>query len=627
MTRILAPFFILIILFLMPLQALAQEINASVEFAAHANEILAAIHFDIPDGYHAYANDEKESGLPTRLNFSLDNRVSVPVLYPRGNSAPDIFDPHKKVNIYKGNIVLLTVLPEDAPGQDYNAALEMLLCSSRHCLPFTKTFSGNVPAQVPPLADVPWKNQAEALLAGAGDSSGTLTLEEGQVPPPVNTNYDNDGQKYDSGNETALIAGSQKMDAPEDFDLQLKPRFAAADPEMYGLGKALILGIIAGLLLNVMPCVLPVLAIKASGLMLSGNLKDRTRLHNFRQHNLFFAGGILTFFIFLAFLLGAADLMWGQLYQSQAVILAMLMLVFLMGLSMLGVFTLPVFDLKIGENSRSAKFKSFCTGFASTFLATPCSGPLLGGVLAWAFTRPMPILVTVFLAVGLGMSLPYIAFSIWPAMAAILPRPGKWMNVFEHILGFLLLATALYLLSILPAEKHMQILAVLLGASACAWLWGRFCGLSAPVMRRRIIGLAGLLFVGISIFQILQPQNPGPQWQEFSAQEFADDLGKKNMLVEFTADWCPNCKFLEATVLSDRNLRDWRKKYGLELVRVDLTRPDAYAERLLQMLGSRSIPLTAIFPSGANSSRPMVLRDLYGEKTLDKALKKSLGNS
>ncbi len=592
-----------------------------VDFARHGTNILAAVVCDLPPEYHAYANDERNSGKPTTLEFTVENEGLMPVVYPTGIPEKDIFDPSLSVNVYDGRTTMLVILPGDANASMYAASIDMLLCSNKRCMPVKESISGQVPQRMPLLVDVPWQAQAEELLEREGESSGEISLEEGQAPPPISVGS---GQAAEDARDRP---DRNELSSPEDFDLSLAPRYQGEEGVAYNFGTALVLGLIAGLLLNAMPCVLPVLTLKVTGLLLLGDMPDRERRRRFRLHNLCFAAGILTLFTILAIVLGAMDLMWGQLYQSQAILLVMLLLVFLMGLSMLGVFTLPAFDLRIGENTRNPLLKSYCTGLVSTFLATPCSGPMLGGVLAWAFTQPMPVFLAVFWAVGAGMAMPYLVFSIWPAMARILPRPGNWMYVFEHALGFLLLGTALYILSILPTDKHIQVLCVLLFVSVCAWLWGRFCGLSAPTLRRRLVGVVFLLLLGGSFAWILHPVSPLPQWQQFSPQEFAADLGKKNLLVEFTADWCPNCKFLEATVLSPRNLRSWRKKYGLDLIRVDLTRPNAYAQRLLEMLGSKSIPLTAIFPSGKNSSSPMVLRDLYGAQTIERALKDSLGSS
>lgn len=610
----------LFVLFLLPYAAapFAQtpDLKILTEFAREGDNVLAATRYKIPPDYHAYANKPGGTGLPTKLDFTLEGEGSMPTLYPAGDPEPDPFSPKITINAYNGEITLLTVLPSDSAGKMYVASLDMLLCSSRNCLPFKETLSGQTPNAFPPLSGVSWATAAKNLLAGEGASLGALSLEEGSAPPPL----------AETGAKAVPTetAGAGLVNAPEDFDLNLKPQYADSSVEIYSLGQALLLGLIAGLLLNAMPCVLPVLTMKVSGLLLMGDADNPGQLRAFRRHNIWFASGVLTFFTFLALILGALDMMWGQLYQNETVILLMLLMVFLMGLSMLGVFNLPAFDLKLGANVKNPDAHSFVTGFVSTFLATPCSGPLLGGALAWAFSQPLPVLLAVFWAIGIGMALPYFVFSVWPGLVKILPHPGAWMYLLERSLGFLLLGTALYLLTILPQDKRVGVLTVLLIVAAGAWLWGKFCGLDAPPLRRKISGVAGVLAVGLAIFWILKPPAPGLQWRSFSPEDFASALGKRNMLVEFTADWCPNCKFLESTVLSGKSMRGLQKNYDLELVRVDLTRDDPYGQRLLQMLGSKSIPLTAIFPQGPDASRPMVLRDVYGKKTLDKALSETL---
>lgn len=601
----------------------ASDLNVSFHFARYGNSILAAMRYAIPQGYHAYAHDADSTGKPTELDFTLEDEGSIPVLYPQGREEKDIFDPSLIVPVYEDETTLLAVLPAGSTGKLYVAELQMLLCSNRNCRPVRESYTGSVPTVIPLLGDVAWKDNVLPLLANEGKALGALSLEKGRAPAPQ--------LRKDRSSQTTPAPGARALPDNDgkdaDFTLSIRPHYANAELEIYTLGKALLLGLLAGLILNAMPCVLPVLTIKVSGILLLGNLSDKKKVRLFRAHNLCFAAGIMTLFTALALVLGMADLMWGQLYQNHTLLVIMVLLVFLMGLSMLGVFTLPVFDLHAGAGSKNPCLQSYLTGLISTFLATPCSGPLLGAVLAWAFTQPLHTIIAIFWAVGLGMALPYLIFAVWPACVKILPQPGRWMYVLEHLLGFFLLGTALYLLSILPADKHMQTLGVLLALSLGAWLWGKFFNISAPLIRRRIGGVVAGCLIAASVFWLVQPPAPHPEWQKFSPQAFREDLGKKNMLVEFTADWCPNCKFLEATVLSASNMRSLQKRYNLELVRVDLTNSDSNAEKLLEMLGSKSIPLTAIFPGDASYDKPLVLRDIYGRKTLDRALLQVFGNS
>lgn len=610
----------------------AEEVPVQLRFARQDDRVYVLAGFDIPPEYHAYAHNYDAAGKPTKFDFVLEGEGAMPALYPQGVEEQDIYDPSAKILAYTGRIDILAILPNYSSGKLYAATLDMLLCSSRRCIPVATHLSGQVPERIQPLAEAPWRAYAESLLKSQSASSGALSLEEGLPPPPKTASPDsgNDSSprsRQDAGDDGATGVRGAPIGEMEGFASEFSPRYADENVEIYSLGKALLMGLLAGLLLNAMPCVLPVLTLKVSGILLMGNLDDRQKLRSFRAHNICFAAGIMTLFTALALILGVADLMWGQLYQSQAVLLVLLIIVFLMGLSMLGVFSLPAFDLRIGQNTRNPMLQSYLTGLVSTFLATPCSGPLLGGVLAWAFIQPLPVLMAVFWSVGMGMGLPYIAFSIWPRFAHLLPRPGAWMHGFERALGFLLLATALYLLSILPQEKHMQIMIVLLLTSFGAWLWGVWCDIGAPRWRRMLGNACAGIFLVASFVWVLQPAAPAPHWQEFTPELFAKDIGKRPMLVEFTADWCPNCKFLEASVLGTKKMTAWQRQYDLQLVRVDLTSSNPYAEKLLTQLGSRSIPLTALFPAGEKARSPLILRDIYGADSLEAAMREAFSPS
>lgn len=596
-------------------RAMAMELPLDVDFARQGAHTLALVSFVIPPEYHAYGHAPGDTGRPTELSFVLEGSGAMPVLYPEGKASQDIYDPAIKTRIYEGRTSLLAILPEHCANGMYAAKLDLLLCSKRHCMPLSNSLAGSIPREIPPLAATTWQNEAARLLADQDKSSGAISMEEGQKPPLA--------QVVPEANPESSQPQIHGMPLSDAFSLNFSPRYAGLEAEVQSMASALLLGLLAGLLLNAMPCVLPVLTLKVSGLLLLG--RGRKQVREFRRHSCWFAAGIMTFFTILALLLGLADLMWGQLYQNEAILLLMLLLVFLMGLSMLGVFTLPMLDLKLDARAKSPAIKAYLTGVISTFLATPCSGPLLGGVLAWAFIQPLPVLMAVFWSVGIGMSLPYVVFSIWPRLAHFLPRPGVWMHAFERALGFLLLATALYLLSILPADKHMRILCVLLAGGATAWAWGAFCGLSAPHWRRIVVAICSLGLAVAGVMWVMAPPAARLQWQTFSAESFSRQLGNKPMLVEFTADWCPNCKFLEATVLESGELRSLKDRYDLELVKVDITRPNEAAERLLHSLGSKSIPVTALFPPGADARSPVILRDLYSMDALRRAAKEAFG--
>jgi thiol:disulfide interchange protein DsbD len=368
--------------------------------------------------------------------------------------------------------------------------------------------------------------------------------------------------------------------------------------------------------------VLPVLTLKAGALLQGIDADQALRAKRLRRHMLLFAAGILAWFWLLALLLGGSGLIWGQLFQQSSLVYGLLVLVFALGLSMLGLFNLPLIDLK-ARSTDSPDLQAFFAGFLATLLATPCSGPMLGGVLAWAFSRNPLTLGIVLSAVGVGMALPYLLFALLPGLGRFLPRPGPWLEILERLVGFFLMALAVYLISLLPGESRMPALASLPLIAIAAWIWGAYCGPGASPRRRRVLGGLALGMFFAALLLGLQTAAGDGKWEDFTPQEFHATLGKQNQVLVFTADWCPNCKVLEHAVLSDRQVGLWQKRYGARFVRVDLTRENAPALGLLRALGSSSIPFAAFFPTGERAHAPLALRDMYNSKQFEEALQRS----
>ena len=371
-----------------------------------------------------------------------------------------------------------------------------------------------------------------------------------------------------------------------------------------------------------MPCVLPVLTMKFS-VLLTSECSTEECYRGIREHSLFFGSGIVTWFALLALLSGLTGMLWGELFQSSIVIFAMLLIVFCMALSMFDVFHLPVLDLQ-PQQSGSPRMQAFSTGMFTTLLATPCSGPLLGGVLAWGMTKPLPVLMTVFVSTGFGMALPYVVIACFPALVRFLPRPGNWLSAVERVLGLMLMGTAIYLFSLLPTDLHVKTLITLLVAATSAWIWGRWGSLHGSMTRRMFLGSFAFGAIALSTFWAFLPaQQENVPWMKFSEQQFRADLGKKAMIVEFTADWCPTCKVLERTTLAAPNLLPILEQYSVTAVKVDMTQKNEDHQELLRALDSASIPLLAIFPEGEGAARPVILRDIYTVTDLHLALRQA----
>lgn len=594
--------------------------------------VAAALWITLPSGYHAYAHDA-EDGLATRL-VALDDRGGrFPVAYPQGVVRRDALDPSRLAAVYEGRFPIWVTLPENlAHSGSVRATLSLVLCSDRNCMPMRVETVLKAPAELPPLATVAW---ADAYLAAERHAEGRAATDRSGPAgeSPMRPERLEEGESDQAGSdrlersewaERAELAGGavgtavaeQGADAPAGTFF---PRFFQAGVEPAALGSAVPLGLAAGFLLNVMPCVLPVLTIKLSGLLAVSGHEDRVRRRaRLREHSLYFAAGVMTWFAGLALCVGGLGMAWGGLFQNSGVVYGLMIMVFLLALSMFDVFTLPVLDFKVAS-SGNAKMRAYSAGLMATLLATPCGGPLLGGVLGWAVLQPFSVIMVVFLATGLGMALPHLLLAIWPDVVRFFPKPGAWMVIMERIVGFLLMGTTLYLLSVLPESLRLGALVVLLLAACAAWIWGLWGGLAAPPARRVLTGLVAVALIAGGVWWSLQPA-PTSAWTAFSPERFRAALGKEALLVEFTADWCPSCKVLERTVLTPERLNALAARYDLRLVRVDLTRPNPDAEALLRAVGSVSIPVTAIFPKGFLANSPLVLRDIYTASQLEAAL-------
>ncbi|WP_461211386.1 protein-disulfide reductase DsbD family protein [Desulfocurvus sp. DL9XJH121] len=555
--------------------------------------LLAVLWLDPGPGRHAYANPSGQAGMPMVLSVALDGGAPLPVVYPEGKAVPDAFDPALTVRIYEGPtpiFVRLGAPPEDA--RALSGTLSMGVCSEANCLPVREELSlpltGVDRAALPDARDYFWYRfhlGADAKAAAPGVAA-----------PP---------------------AGVQ--------DLDLAPRYFRPELEVTSLWPALGLALLAGFILNFMPCVLPVVSLKLSALLAGAAEEDKEeRKRAFREHNLFFSAGVLAYFLFLGGLLSALGLAWGELFQSPGLILGLAAVVFALALALFGVWNLPVIDLKAGSQSGSPRLQALFTGVLATLLATPCSGPFLGGVLGWVLLQPPPVILAVFLAIGLGMAAPFLIMCARPGLVRLFPRPGAWMGYLEAGVGFFLLGTVLYLLSILPRTMLLPALTLLLAVAFASWIWGKWAHLSLPAPRRlglRLIALALVALAAVALFG--RAPTPDP-WQRFDAPALRAALGQGPVVVDFTADWCPNCKLLEHTALSPDNLAGWRARFGLTLVQVDLTREHPEGLALLRALGSQSIPVVAVFPPGDGWRSPLVLRDLFTAAQMEQALKEAL---
>ena len=583
-------------------------------------QALAILWLTPQHGWHAYAHNATSYGQPTTVSATLfasaDNntRLKLPVFYPPGQKQKNIFDPKIEVQVYEGPTPIFIALPTiPDKGQTITAHLRVLLCSNKSCCPVDTNlklkFTSQILNNLKPAQNQPWWHiwlQSIAQSSSTLSSSSSLEHSSRTQPPASSIQHSTFNIQY----------------------YTFTPRSFTPHLEVTTLGRAALFAILAGLLLNFMPCVLPVISLKLRGMMPEQNEGNdfTARKRKFRSHNFFFATGMLIYFSILALIISFTGMAWGQIFQNSRIILILNLIVFALSLSLFGVYDLPVIDLKANTSAPGhPHIQALFTGILATLLATPCSGPFLGGVLAWALTRPPSIIALVLFCIGIGMASPYLLMALFPGLVRYFPKPGTWMLYLEKALGFLLLGTCIYLLALLPEELLFPALIMFWVIGFGAWMWGKWTNLKQSGLKRWSIRILAVILIFCAGFLLLRKPAYSDPWEDFTVQKFSRLLGQKNFILDFTANWCTNCKFLEKAVLKPGFINNLKAEYNLRFIRVDLTHNNPAGQYLLKALDSHSIPTLAIF-SRENPGSPLILRDLFSKNQLVKAIEKELGN-
>lgn len=401
--------------------------------------------------------------------------------------------------------------------------------------------------------------------------------------------------------------------------------------------QAILYGLIAGLLLNFMPCVLPVISLKIMDIVKHAN-HDKKELIKLGA---LFTAGILTAFTVLAVLAAFLGYNFGELFQKKLFIICMIAIVFSLGLALFEVYTIniptfarrasdrvPITERKVSYDISNQYADAFMKGILTTLLATPCSGPFLGGTLAWSFTQTPLVIFIIFICVGIGMASPYILITIKPSLIRFIPKPGNWMITFERIMGFLLIGTAVYLINILERHLIMPTLWFLLFITIASWQYGKF-GSIISNRKKRILSRIIMVLIIISGYffsyhYLYDESGTEARFDQlpFSLHALCDNKNKgKISIVDFTADWCPNCKLVESTSLYTKEVAKLAEEKNIEFLVADLTRENPEAKALLTQLESHSIPFLAVFPADETFFEPICLRDIYSEIDVIRAIK------
>jgi thiol:disulfide interchange protein/DsbC/DsbD-like thiol-disulfide interchange protein len=400
------------------------------------------------------------------------------------------------------------------------------------------------------------------------------------------------------------------------------------------LPSLILLAILGGLILNLMPCVFPVLSIKAIGLV------EQSKKHPaaVRAKGLVFAAGVVSSMLSLAIVLlalraGGEEIGWGFQLQSPLFVTFMVYLLFAIGLNLSGVFEVGGSLAGVGDGlTQGDSYRaSFFTGVLTTLVATPCTAPFMAGAVGAALTQPAIVALTIFASVGVGLSLPYVVLSFAPWTRRLLPKPGAWMDTLKQIFAFPMYGSAAWLLWVLAQQTSSLGLgaalagAILIALAAWAYQKSKFSGFSgrATAMVTAIAALVLALFLPWKYADVAAAPNGGgtlsgtataheaDAWQPYDAARVAElNAAGRPLLVNFTASWCLTCLVNERNAFADSAVQETFRDKGVTLMKGDWTNRDPAITKALSAFGRGGVPLYVVYNAKPGSSEPMVLPQL-----------------
>jgi thiol:disulfide interchange protein DsbD len=643
-----------------------------------------AVRLKIKKNWHLYWLNPGESGLPTRVVFTLPEGWRQGTLhYP----APLRVVEEGIVNFYYENEVWIwteiTAAPDAPTGKTARVLVKVdwLECN-KECIPGNAEIRGAVAvgkkeklneaaskaldnaAKHTPVSSPFWKVRATRKGNGVALS---LRSVDPRLPDGSEVRFfPRDGEQFAATN-SVIVGGPGRIDILQ----PLAPRAEGAGPvvlrgvvtsskgwglseprlaldietEIEGAGKGstsplwlvILWAIAGGLILNLMPCVFPVISIKILGFVRhSGGDKRLIR----RQGVVYFIGVILSFLavagLLIALKAGGQALGWGFQLQSPLFILGMTALVFILGLNLLGVFEIGTSMASIGGELpyKGGLAGSFWSGVLAVVIASPCTAPFMGAALGYALAQPWYASLVVFLFLGVGMGAPYLVLSLNSRWLSRLPKPGAWMGTFKQAMAFPMFATALWLTWVFGTQTGvdgmLRILAALLLLAMGAWILGHW---ALPHRSRRSIWLARSFAAGLTALAlyggytgaILEPRlgdaavEPGGlRWEPWSPERVkALEAAGKPYFVDFTAAWCLTCQVNKKTSLRTRNVEKAFRDRGVTLLTADWTDHNPAIAKALSGLGRAGVPVYLWHDGKAGSQ---ILPEILTEKIVLEAL-------
>jgi thiol:disulfide interchange protein len=672
---------ILCILIALCSSSLAQKIESFASLIPEVTSIspgkpfTVALKLEHPEGWHSYYLNSGGIELPPEIKWKLpEGTTAGPIQWP----APEVKDAYDaKSFIYSGSPTFLVEITPPAtlsPGSTFtlSANASWQICK-KSCIDEDQKFTLKLPVSESPTIDetqiplfqtarqaIP-KNpdqQIEIKAYSSSKSTETIDLEVTGISDPPTDFIPN--QAYlkalsDGGNLTPITGGylitlkRARINAFEDPIPQGKTisgiligkqtillpeiNLKSPPPEPISFLSFLpILGgmFLGGLILNLMPCVFPVIGLKIMGFVQQAGHNRRA----IAQHGMTFTLGVLASFAVLSGILyavrtaalnsGGDALAWGYQLQNPIVVVILLLLMFILGLNMFGLFEIGTSATSVGGNLqyKSGHTGSFFSGILATVVATPCSAPFLGAAIGATMALPALQFFSGFAAMATGLATPYLILSIFPALIEKLPRPGAWMESFKQGMSFLLFATAAYLLwvysGLIGQEKLLSPLLGLSLIASAAWIYGRWF-LPHRSNRSRISAIILTASFATAGIVLSLPPKTDELWQPWS-QETVEKLHSQDtpVFIDFTAQWCVTCQ-VNKKVAYSKEVIALAKQKGIVFLKADKTKPNPAIEAKLTELGRSAIPVNVLH---APNQEPIITPEVLTPKILTELFSK-----
>ena len=679
-------------------QSVVTTDNVRAELLSEVSQVKAgepfwvALRETMRPHWHTYWKNPGDAGQPTDIAWKLPAGVTAdPIVWP----APTKIDVSGVVNYgFEGDVLLLVKItpPSDFSGSTLSLAADAhwLVCSDV-CIPEEGKFSLSLP--VGPAAtpadpatralfdaarrQVPNESPWPARFGVASSGDPILVVDAKGLKPdtirdvyffpaewgPVANMAKQTARVTASGIRIPLKKGDAKAATPQqlagtlvlnektgdgehrqafDITARFDPAVAAdaaspaaSDAGALSLWQALAFALLGGLILNLMPCVFPVLAMKAASFVrLAGHSRAEIR-----RDGVAYAAGVLVSFglmaaTVLAIRAGAGEVSWGFQFQSPIFSLLVAYLFFVVGLNLSGVFEVGGRFAAVGQGlaGRGGMTGAFFTGVLAVVVATPCTAPFMAAALGFALSQPAPQTVAVLLAMGLGLALPYLVLTFTPALQRLMPRPGPWMDRLRQFLAFPMYASAVWMIWVLTQQTGADGVLYALGGMVliafAIWLLRLGSPVSPTVwLRRGFASVAVLLAFSAALKLEDQPATAasaagGPSagvsfdgWERFSRARLDEAVAaRKPVFVDFTAAWCITCLVNDRVALDTAATRRAFEETGTVKLKGDWTNRDPEITATLKEYGRAGVPLYLYWAPGAD--RPKILPQILTEASV-----------